>query len=72
MVRIGPVAGSFTGQVQQRQWTAAFLNATAPTTVTINGQRLPASAWKWDATTSTLTVTAPARSVHHPLTISYR
>ncbi|HEX6523595.1 MAG TPA: TIM-barrel domain-containing protein [Streptosporangiaceae bacterium] len=71
-VRIGPAAGSFTGQVQQRQWTVAFLNATVPTTVTINGQRVPASAWKWDATTSTLTVTAPAQSVHHPLMISYR
>ena len=55
-----------------RQWTVAFLNATAPTTVTINGQRVPASFWTWDAATSTLTVTAPAQSVHHPLEIGYR
>jgi alpha-glucosidase (family GH31 glycosyl hydrolase) len=62
IVRIAPAAGSFTGQLPQRQWTVAFLNATAPTTVTINHQQA----------TSTLTVTAPAQSVHHPLTISYR
>ena len=71
-VRIGPAAGSFTGQVSQRQWTVAFLNATAPTTVTINEQQVPASSWRWDAATSTLTVTAPPQSVHHPLAISYR
>jgi Glycosyl hydrolases family 31/Carbohydrate binding module (family 35)/Domain of unknown function (DUF5110) len=71
-VRIAPAAGSFTGQVSQRQWTVAFQNATAPTTVTINQQQVPASSWIWDAATSTLSVTAPAQSVHHPLTISYR
>jgi alpha-glucosidase (family GH31 glycosyl hydrolase) len=71
-VRIAPAAGSFTGQVQQRQWTVAFLNATAPTEVTINGRPVPASWWNWDAAARTLTVTAPAQSVHHPLIISYR
>jgi hypothetical protein len=58
--------------VQQRQWTVAFLNATAPTEVTINGRPVPASWWSWDAAAGTLTVTAPAQSVHHPLIISYR
>ena len=71
-VQIAPAAGSFAGQVPQRQWTVAFLNATAPTTVTINKQQVPAGSWRWDAATSTLTVTAPAQSIHHPLTISYR
>ena len=70
-IRISPVAGSFAGQVSQRQWTVAFLNATAPTTVTINEHQVPASSWRWDAATSTLTVTAPTQSVRHPLTISY-
>jgi hypothetical protein len=58
--------------VAQRQWTVAFLDATAPTTVTVNGQRVPASSWTWDAATSTVTVTAPAQSVRHPLEVSYR
>ncbi len=71
-VRIDPAAGSFTGQVANRQWTVAFLNATAPTKVTIDGRRVPASSWTWDAATSTLTVTAPALSVRHPLEIGYR
>jgi hypothetical protein len=48
------------------------MNATAPATVTINGTQVPASAWSWDAAAGTLTVTAPAQPVHHPLTISYR
>jgi alpha-glucosidase (family GH31 glycosyl hydrolase) len=71
-VRIDPAAGSFAGQVTQRQWTVAFQNATAPASVTIGGQRVPASSWRWDAAARTLTVTAPAQSVHHPLTVSYR
>ncbi|HYZ52720.1 MAG TPA: TIM-barrel domain-containing protein [Streptosporangiaceae bacterium] len=71
-VRIAPAAGSFTGQVPQRQWTVAFLHATAPTKVTIDGRQVPASSWRWDAATTTLTVTAPAGSVHRPLMISYR
>jgi hypothetical protein len=71
MVRIAPAAGSFIGQVQQREWTVVFLNATMPTTVRIDGRPFPTSSWRWDAATSTLTVMA-LQSVHHPLTISYR
>jgi hypothetical protein len=71
-IRISPAAGSFAGQVPQRQWTVAFLGATAPAAVTINDHQVPASSWNWDAGTSTLTVTAPAQSVRHALTISYR
>jgi hypothetical protein len=71
-VRISPAVGTFAGQMSQRQWTVAFLNATAPTTVTINEHQVPASSWTWDAATSTLTVTAPTQSVRDPLTISYR
>jgi VCBS repeat-containing protein len=69
---INPAVGSFTGQVSQRQWTLAFMNATAPANVTINGRPAPAGSWSWDSATRTLTVTAPSQSVHSPLTISYR
>jgi alpha-glucosidase (family GH31 glycosyl hydrolase) len=71
-VRIAAAAGSFRGQVSQRQWTVAFLDASAPASATINGRAAPASAWSWDAGARTLTVTAPAQSVHQALTVSYR
>jgi Glycosyl hydrolases family 31/Carbohydrate binding module (family 35)/Domain of unknown function (DUF5110)/Carbohydrate binding module (family 6) len=70
--RIATAVGSFRGQVTQRQWTVAFLGATAPTSVTINGKAAPASAWTWDAAARTLTVTAPVQSVHRALAISYQ
>jgi alpha-glucosidase (family GH31 glycosyl hydrolase) len=70
--RIAAAAGSFHGQVSQRQWTVSFLGATAPASVTINGRVAAASAWTWDAGTSTVTVTAPVQSVHQVLTVSYR
>src|SRR6266550_2200107 len=71
-VEIDPADGSFAGQVSQRQWTVAFTNATAPAVVTINGRRVAAGSWSWDAATSTLTVAAPSQSVHSKLVISYR
>lgn len=71
-VQIDPAVGSYAGQVLQRQWSVAFMNATAPTIVTINGRRVPASSWSWDAATRTLTVNAPIQSVHRGLMISYR
>ena len=71
-IEIDPAAGSFAGQVSQRQWTVAFTNATAPAVVTINGRRVSAGSWSWDAATRTLTVAAPSQSVHSKLVISYR
>ncbi|HWG13187.1 MAG TPA: TIM-barrel domain-containing protein [Streptosporangiaceae bacterium] len=70
--RIAAAVGSFHGQVSQRQWTVSFVGATAPASVTINGRVAAASAWTWDAGTSTVTVTAPVQSVHQVLTVSYR
>ncbi len=55
-----------------RQWTVAFLDATAPTTVTANGVPLPARAYHWDATGHRLTVTLPQRDVHAPVVLGYR
>lgn len=71
-VRIDPSDGSFPGQVRDRRWTVTFLGATAPKTVTAGGDRLPPSAYHWDAVTHTLTVTLPPRSVHAPVTVAYR
>ncbi len=71
--RIAAAAGSFAGQVRQRQWTVKFLGvAAAPSAVTVDGRTAPASAWSWDASTHALTVTTPAQSVDQALTVSYR
>jgi hypothetical protein len=72
VVHIDAAAGSFVGQVSQRQWSVAFLNATPPTTVTVNGKQAAPDAWTWDAATRTLTVDAPAQSVHSGLVVSYQ
>jgi alpha-glucosidase (family GH31 glycosyl hydrolase) len=63
-VTIHPTAGSFSGQVTDRQWTIRFLGAKAPGTVTVNGNRLSPDASRWDDKTHTLTVTLPERSIH--------
>jgi alpha-glucosidase (family GH31 glycosyl hydrolase) len=68
---IGPAVGHYRGQVNSRQWTVTFLNATSPTTVTVNGVRQPANAYHLDATTHVLTVTLSPRSVHAPVVLSY-
>jgi hypothetical protein len=71
--RIAAAAGAFAGQASQRQWTVKFLGvAAAPRAVTAGGRAARASAWSWDAGAHTLIVTAPAQSVHQPLTVSYR
>jgi alpha-glucosidase (family GH31 glycosyl hydrolase) len=69
-VRIGPAVGTFTGQVTQRQWTVAVTNATAPTSVTVNGRSV--STWTWDSARRTVTVTTPAQSTGQPLMVAYR
>jgi hypothetical protein len=69
---VAPARGSFPGQVARRTWTVSFTNATAPTTVRVNGRRLPAEHWAWNAATGTLTVHAPAQSVRRQLVVSYR
>jgi alpha-glucosidase (family GH31 glycosyl hydrolase) len=71
LLRIGPVRGTYKGQVTDRQWTAVFTDAGAPRTVRINGANAPAGSWKYDANRRTLTVTVPTRSVRAATTISY-
>lgn len=70
-VTIDPPAGSFHGQIRNRQWTVSLLGVTAPGTVRVGGAQLPAHAYHFDSTTGTLTVTLPARSVRTPITVTY-
>lgn len=71
-VIIDPVKATFAGQVDQRAWTVSFLDASAPTVVSVNGHELPAASWEWDSAQRKLTVTAPSQSVHKLLKVSYR
>jgi len=56
--------------VTQRQWTVTFTNASAPRTVTVNGHQL--RSWGWNATTRTVTITAPPQPTNRALVVSYR
>lgn len=71
-VTVDPAVGAFRGQVQHRSWTVSFLNATAPTTVRINGAKVPAASWAWHRRTRTLAVRVPRMSVHDKVVVSYR
>ncbi|MGC5167999.1 TIM-barrel domain-containing protein [Luteimicrobium sp. DT211] len=71
-VTVGAARGSFDGQVMDRTWTVAFTNATEPRTVRVDGHKLSAHDWSWDAATRTVTVHAGTRSVDHRLTVSYQ
>ncbi|MYX29763.1 carbohydrate-binding protein [Streptomyces sp. SID8381] len=69
---IGPAKGSFPGQVKDRRWTVSVVGAEPPTRVTAAGLRLPSHAYRWNATTHTLTITLPHHSTHTPLTVTYQ
>lgn len=71
-VSIAPVQGHFTGQVTQRTWSVAFLNAGPPAAVSIDGAPAAAGDWSWNSETRTVTVTAPARKLSRSTVISYR
>ena len=71
-VTIAPAKGTFAGQAAQRSWTIAFQNAQPPTSVSINGAKVTADQWTWDSSSHTLTVRAPAQSVHQRLVVSYK
>ncbi|MFJ4410174.1 TIM-barrel domain-containing protein [Streptomyces sp. NPDC088910] len=71
-VTVSPAAGSFPGQVRTRQWTVTLLGVAAPSHVTATGKGLSPDAYHYDGATRSLTVTLPARSVHAPVTLSYR
>nr|WP_172832307.1 TIM-barrel domain-containing protein [Nakamurella panacisegetis] len=71
-LNIAAAKGSYAGQVTDRQWTAQFTNADAPKSVSVNGIKLAATAWKYDAATRTVTVTLAPRKANVATTISYK
>jgi alpha-glucosidase (family GH31 glycosyl hydrolase) len=73
-VSIGGVKGSFRGQVKKREWTVTLvgLGDHVPSTVSANGKRLSPKSYHLDKDAGSLTVTLPSRSVHAPVTVSFR
>ncbi|MEU4520219.1 TIM-barrel domain-containing protein [Amycolatopsis sp. NPDC024027] len=69
-VTVSPTQGSF--RAAPREWTVKFLGvASAPSRVKVGNGWAPPTAWKWDAATKTLTVTAPAQPGRGPVTVTY-
>ncbi|MGW2834618.1 TIM-barrel domain-containing protein [Streptomyces sp. NPDC001286] len=70
---ISPATGVFHGQAQNRRWTLSLLGtAHAPTKVTATGVRMTPRDYHWNSSTGTLTITLPRRSVHSPVTVTFR
>ncbi|MFD0327356.1 TIM-barrel domain-containing protein [Streptacidiphilus monticola] len=73
IISIGPVRGSFPGQVQSRQWTLTLLGTSrAPAKVTALGAQLNPSDYRWDCATGILTITLPRLTTDRPITVAYR
>ncbi|MFF1610968.1 TIM-barrel domain-containing protein [Amycolatopsis sp. NPDC058278] len=69
-VTVSPAQGSF--RAAPCEWTVKFLGvAAAPSRVKVGNGWAPSTAWKWDAATKTLTVTAPAHPGRGPVTVTY-
>jgi hypothetical protein len=69
-VTVSPTQGSF--RAAPREWTVKFLGvASAPSRVKVGNGWAPSTAWKWDAATKTLTVTAPAQPGRGPVAVTY-
>lgn len=64
---IGGTTGSYPGAAGARAYTLRLSNASAPTSVSVDGARLPETAWSYDVNTRTVTVTTaslPVGSAH--------
>jgi len=55
-VAIGPAAGRYPGQADSRSFTVRIERVSAPDRVLLDGRRLPADAWRYDATGDTVVV----------------
>ena len=71
-VTIAAASGTFAGQVAQRAWVVRFANASAPTSVTLDGVQLEAGSWSYDAATRKLSVPVATRAVSRKTVVSYR
>ena len=70
-LHIAAARGSYAGQVADREWTAQFTNADAPKSVSVDGVKLAAGGWSYEAATRTVTVKLAQRTTSADTTISY-
>ena len=66
---IGPTAGSFTGQAQQRAYELRIHSARRPASIFVNGRRV--AHWRWAAHDSTAYLILPAESIRQALTLAW-
>ena len=67
---VGAVAGTYPGAPAARAYTLRLSNSAAPTVVTLDGVRLPETAWSYNADRRTVTVTTAALSTGTAHTIA--
>jgi alpha-glucosidase (family GH31 glycosyl hydrolase) len=68
---VGATTGSYPGAATARTYTLRLSNATAPTAVTVDGTRLPETAWSYNVNSRTVTVTTAGLpvGVSHTVTL---
>jgi alpha-glucosidase (family GH31 glycosyl hydrolase) len=71
-VIIGPVKGSFQGQVAQRAYTVRIRDAAQPRTVQVNNLPLSKEKWSWEKDSAMITISIDKRSIREPLKITVR
>jgi alpha-glucosidase (family GH31 glycosyl hydrolase) len=67
---VGRSTGSYPGAVAARAYTLSLSNASAPRAVTVDGVRLPRTAWGYDPQLHKITVTTASLSVRRAHTIA--
>jgi hypothetical protein len=69
---VGATAGTYPGAATARAYTLRLTNAGAPTAVSVDGVQVPETAWSYNASTRTVTVTTASLPVGsaHTVTLS--
>jgi hypothetical protein len=71
-VSIGAARGGYPGQPASRSFSVRLEDLTAPSAVTVDGRRLPSSAWRYDDATHTVIVPVDALSMRASALIAVR
>ena len=66
---IGPTAGSFTGQREQRAYELRIHGSRRPASISVNGRHM--THWRWVAHDSTAYLMLPAESIRQALTVAW-
>jgi hypothetical protein len=67
---VGPAVGGYSGAATACAYTLRLTDTAAPAAVSVDGRRLPGTAWSYDAGTRTVTVTTASLSVRTPHRVS--